>query len=193
MSQKSISPLLTHPVGSVWAPAPHLLFITSSSSSPRILKEGCLVCCDTLAISQRAELSSAIETGNDTCEVSVGPNDRKRQLMEDAQNPENVSPNPTLEPHGNGDQNAQPDDECGRCAVSRHQGAVIPMCSDRVDVPNGHGSQRDQRSQQIKGWRSPRISLRIHKVQLVPSHTSECTCLKVTLNISEHEFWNIPA
>lgn len=49
------------------------------------------MCCDTLAISQRAELSSAIETGNDTYEVSVGPNLRKRQLMEEAQNPENVS------------------------------------------------------------------------------------------------------
>lgn len=186
MSQKSISPLLTHPVGSVWAPAPHLLFITSSSSSPRM-------CWDTLAISQRAELPSAIETGNDTCEVSVGPSVRRRQLMEEAQNPENVHPNPTLEPHGNGDQNAQPNNECGRCAVSGHQGAAIPMRSDRVDVPNGHGSQRDQRSQRIKGWRSPRISLRIHRVQLVPSHISECACLKVTLNVSEHECRNIPA
>lgn len=147
------------------------------------------MCCDTLAISQRAELSSAIETGNDTYEVSVGPNVQKRQ--EEAQNPEN-SPNPTLEPHSNGDQNAQPDDECGCCAVSRHQGAAIPMCSDRVAVPNRHGPQRDQRSQRIKGWRSPRM-LQIHKVQLVPSHTSECACLKVTLNISEHECWNIPA
>lgn len=149
--------------------------------------------CDTLAISQRAELSSAIETGNDTYEVSVGAKVRKRQMMEEAQNPENDSSNPTLERHGNGDRNAQADDECGCCAVSHHQGAMIPMCLDRVDVPNGHGSQQDQRSQWIKEWRSPRISLRIHKVQLVPSHTSECACLKVTLNISEHECWNIPA
>lgn len=50
-----------------------LLFLTSSSSSPHFLKKGCLVCCDTLVSSQRAELSSAIETRNDTYEVSVGP------------------------------------------------------------------------------------------------------------------------
>lgn len=96
--------------------------------------------CDTLVISQRAELSSAIKTGNDTYEVSVGSNVRKRQLMEEAQSPENVSSNPTLDPNGNGDHNTQPDDECGCCAVSHHQGALIPMCSDQVDVPNGHGS-----------------------------------------------------
>lgn len=53
------------------------------------------MCCDT---------SGPFPTGNDTYEVSEGPNVRKRKLMEEARNPENVSSNPTLEPHGNGDQ-----------------------------------------------------------------------------------------
>lgn len=133
MSQKSISPFLTHPVG---APGPRPLF----------------------GGSQRSPAS---------------------------RNPENVSPNPPLEAHGN--------DECVRCAVSGHQGAVSPTCSDRVHAPSGRGSPRDQRSQRIKGWRSPGIPLRIHRVQLVPSHISACACLKVTLNISEHECRNILA